>query len=320
MNQNSDSTKRQAAAAAAGATAGSSPIANDSMVWANDSVSQINPSPIKTHTEALGELLSASRAEFDGLLSKTQEIQERSWQMVQSLFEGLHLRVCREFEDTVASFAREIHDRAAYEASSVLEIFDVEARSRLAARVDEALGKIQQTQHCVEQELNAGVAENRKELAEISLQAREELQQQQRALLVNLEVEAKRKLDDLMASTINETATNAREMTNALTDELGKCSEQALQSFQARVESLAAAAASETEKLLATTTKSVLANIAEQARETFNQEVSEFLIQTLHNRLDQLGTALKQTGEDANPRRREEHSETAVEADSKVKV
>jgi hypothetical protein len=335
MNQNSDITKRQAAEAAAGAIAGTSPIANDSIAWDDDSASEIDlnsrtvaasssgqtdegSGPVKTHTEALGELLRASRVEFDGLLSKTQEIQERSWQMVQSLFEGLHLRVSREFEDTVASFAREIHDRAAYEASAVLENFDIEARSRLAARVDEALARIQQSGHRMEQELNAGVAENQKELAEISLQAREESQQQQRNLLVNLQDEAKKKFDDLMASTIDETAKNAREMMNALTDELRKCSEQALQAFQVRVESLGAAATSETEKLVATTTKSVLANIAEQTRETFNQEVSEFLIQALHNRLDQLGSALKQTGTDANPQRREEASETELETDGKV--
>jgi chromosomal replication initiation ATPase DnaA len=84
------------------------------------------------------------------------------------------------------------------------------------------------------------------------------------------------------------------------------------------VESLGAEAASETEKVLATTTKSVLANIAEQARETINQEVSEFLIQALHNRLDQLGSALKQTGANAGSRRQEEPSETEVEADSKL--
>src|SRR5690349_6515770 len=97
-----------------------------------DEVAPAN-SPLSVHTATLADALDTCESALDGLLSKTHDIHEQSWRAVQSLFKDLHLRLCQECEAAVAGFEKEIHERARFETYTLLEIVDVEAKSRLAA-------------------------------------------------------------------------------------------------------------------------------------------------------------------------------------------
>src|SRR5437660_1060493 len=90
---------------------------------------------LSVHSAALADVLGTCESALDGMLSKTHEIHKQSWSAVQSLFKDLHLRLVQECEAAIAGFEKEIHERARFETSTLLEIVDVEAKSRLAARV-----------------------------------------------------------------------------------------------------------------------------------------------------------------------------------------
>src|SRR6516165_1518573 len=90
---------------------------------------------------ALLDFFRASRTELEGLLAKSHEIQQESWRNLNSSFEELHSKLFQELEVASATFVSETRRRAQYEASAVLELFDVEASARLSARLDEALAK-----------------------------------------------------------------------------------------------------------------------------------------------------------------------------------
>src|SRR5215831_11049646 len=89
----------------------------------------------------LSDFLRASRTELESLRAKSHAIQQESLRNLNASFEELHAKLYQELEVASSTFVNETRRRAQYEASAVLELFDVEANARLSARLDEALAK-----------------------------------------------------------------------------------------------------------------------------------------------------------------------------------
>jgi hypothetical protein len=145
---------------------------------------------LSVHSVALAEVLGTCESVLDGLLSKTHEIHKQSWSAVQSLFKDLHLRLCQECEAATSAFEKEIHERARFETLTLLEIVDVEAKSRLAACVDGALEKTREAERRDQQERDEKLEAGRENLRETTESATRELQRQKAECLESFHLEA----------------------------------------------------------------------------------------------------------------------------------
>lgn len=244
-------------------------------------------------TYALIEALRVSRSALEGLLSKTHDIHEESWRSIQSLFEDLHLRLCQECEARVASFEREMHERGRYQTATLLEIVDVEAASRLAAHVDQALEKVQEAEQRSTQRLNDSVEACRTTLAEITNTATAELQQQKIACLQDLHGEAQKQLHELKQEHLSDFENTSGRTADASTANFTKWADDATLSYQKRLQDLAEKTTAELEKSLSTLTEAAVAQVSNEAQAVVKRETSTYLIQALRTRLDQLTNSLK---------------------------
>jgi hypothetical protein len=80
------------------------------------------------------------------LLTKTHEIHEESWRVMQRMFEDMHLKLSQEHQARFANFEKEISERGRYQTAALLDKIDLEAESRLAARLDHVLDKAQEAE------------------------------------------------------------------------------------------------------------------------------------------------------------------------------
>ena len=228
----------------------------------------------------LSAVLEASRVELDRLLGETQNLHERSWRVIHMLLEDSQLRASQAVDACLARFEKEIQDRITSEMAVMLQNFDVEAGARLAARLDQALATAKQRQHSIEQDLVVAVAENRKQLDQISTGAADGLRQREQSLLGDLKKEGERQLGEL-GKNANQISNNIQRLGDSLGAELKQRTEEAVQVFQSRIEQVWQEVVGRAEQRIAETARTCTAELAKQARQVVDREMSEFLSQAL---------------------------------------
>jgi hypothetical protein len=228
----------------------------------------------------LTAVLEASRIELDRLLAETQTIHERSWRIIHTLLEDSQLRASQAVDACLARFEKEIQERISGEISLSLENLDVEADARLTARLDQALANAKQRQVSIEQDLAVAVAENRKQLDQISTRTVEGLRDREQNLLADLQKEAEKQLARLAAAAgdIND---NIRRLGETAGTQLQAGVEKAVGAFQSRIEQVWQEMVSRAEKRLAETAQNSTAELAKQARQLVEREMSDFFSNAL---------------------------------------
>jgi hypothetical protein len=244
-------------------------------------------------SDALIEALRVSRSAMEGLLSKTHDIHEETWRSIQSLFENLHLRLCQECEARVATFEKEIHERGRYQTATLLEIADVEVASRLAAHVDQALEKEREAEQRSTQRLNDSVEVCRTSMAEITNTAMVELQRQKLACLQDLHGEAKKQLHELKLEHLSDFENASQKSADASIDRFTNWANDAIRSYEERLQRLAEEMTQQQEKRLSMLTEAAISQVSNEARAIITRETSTYLIEALRMRLDKLTTSLK---------------------------
>jgi len=245
------------------------------------------------HADALAEALRLSRSALEGLLAQTHNIHEASWRAVQSLFEDLHLRLCQECEARVAGFEKEIHDRGRYQTSALLEMFDVEAESRLAARIDQALDRAQEAERQSAKSLDEKVEATRANLTEITSKAAQELQQQKAACLEDFQAEALQRLSVSKTEHLGDFEKLAQIKADLLSEEFTKRATASLDAFHERLQGIAGEFTGQLEERLMALTEASIVRVSNEAQAVVTRETSTYLIQALRSRLDQLTNSLK---------------------------
>lgn len=225
-------------------------------------------------------VLEASRIELDRLLTETQTIHQRSWRIIQTLLEDSQLRASQAVDACLARFEKGIQERISSEMSLSLENLDVEAGARLTARLDQALASAKQRQSSIEQDLAVAVAENRKQLDQISTRAVEGLREREQNLLSDLQKEAETQLARL-AATATDISNNLRRLGESAGSELQASVDKAVGAFQSRIEQVWQEMVSRAEKRLAETAQNSTAELAKQARQLVEREMSEFFSNAL---------------------------------------
>jgi len=228
----------------------------------------------------LTTVMEASRAELDRLLAETQHLHERSWRAIHTLLEDSQLRASQAVDECLARFEQEIQARVSSEMAMMVENFEVEAGARLAARLDQALATAKQRQHSLEQDLAVAVTANRRQSDQISADAIDGLRQNAQSLSNDLQGEAERQLGEL-AKKATLVTTSIRHLGDSLSAELKQRAEEAVQFFQSRSEQVWQEFVTRAQQQLAETARSCTADLATQARQAVDQEMSEFLSQAL---------------------------------------
>lgn len=241
----------------------------------------------------LTDFLRASRAEFEGLFAKSQEIQQMGWQVLHSLLEELHTRLRQELETASGSYVKETRRRAEGETSAALELFDIELNARLAARVDDALARSQAAHQKMEQSLKARAEEYQHRLSELSAGALEALKQKAEAAAAGFRTELGATLDELRAQGLSEVSIRLEETTGELADAFAKRADSAVEAFNERVAASRKALVDETDKQISALTQSALAGLTKDL-ESAHRRLSAFVLDHLHQRLDQVAGALTQ--------------------------
>jgi F0F1-type ATP synthase membrane subunit b/b' len=231
-------------------------------------------------SRALAAVLDASRAELDQLLGETQKIHERSWRVIHTLLEDSQLRASQAMDACLVRFEKEIQDRISNEIATMLQNFDVEAGARLTARLDQALATAKQRQRSIEQDLAVAVAENRKQLDQISTGAVDALRQSEQSLLGDLKKEAERQLGEF-AKNASQISDNIQQLSDGLSAQLKQRTEEAVGVFQSRMEQVWQQAVERAEERITETAQTCTTELAKQARQVVDREMSEFLSQAL---------------------------------------
>jgi hypothetical protein len=243
---------------------------------------------------ALLDFFRASRTELEGLLAKSHEIQQQSWRSLNSSFEELHSKLYKELEGASTALVSETRRRAQYEASAVLELFDVEASARLSARLDEALAKARTACEEMGQSVKEAAQQHGQEaLANLLNSAGAQLQAKGDVILEGFRTELQNSLDAFKSKGASEVSDQLRETTAHLADDLRNRAEKAHEALNAQLTASGKAVIEETEKRIATLSQAALATLRQQA-ETVHRRTSEFVARDLRKRLDQLADALQQ--------------------------
>ena len=231
-------------------------------------------------SDALTTVLEASRAELDKLLTETQSIHERSWRVIHTLLEDSQLRASQAVDACLAQFEKEVRDRISSEMAMTLQNFDVEAGARLAARLDQALTAAKQRQRSIEQDLAVAVAENRKQLDQISTSAADGMRQREQSLLGDLQNEAARQVGELTKNA-SQISDNIRRLGDTIGTELKQRTEEAIGVFESRIEQTWQEIVGRAEKRIAETANTCTVELAKEARQVVDREMSEFLSHAL---------------------------------------
>jgi hypothetical protein len=243
---------------------------------------------------ALSDFFRASLAELGDLLARSHEIQQKSWQNLNASFVELHSKLCQELEAASATFATETRRRAQYEASAVLELFDVEASARLSARLDEALGKARAACEEMEPGLKEAAQQRSQEiLASLFTAAAEELQVKADVMLENFRAELQSSLDAFKSKGAIDVSDQLRETSALLADNLRNSADKTHEALKVQLTASGKAVIDETEKQIAALSQAALATLRQQA-ETVHRRTSEFVARDLRKRLDQVANALQQ--------------------------
>jgi hypothetical protein len=244
-------------------------------------------------SDILVEAVQVTRSALETLLSKTHDIQAESWRLIQSLFEDLHLKLCREFEGRLAGFEKEFHDRGRYQTTALLELVDLEAESRLAARVDEALDKAREGERRGVRSLDDKVEASRTSLAEIANKATQELERQKKTYLDDLQIDAQIYLGELKTQHTTDFRITVQKTEDELSQQFTQKTNDALQAFQERLSETGADIIGRMETRLMALTDTAIARVSSEAETIVTRETSSHLIEVLRGRLDQLMNSLK---------------------------
>ncbi|HEX4208800.1 MAG TPA: hypothetical protein VHY56_00285 [Candidatus Binataceae bacterium] len=242
--------------------------------------------------EALAEALRASRSGLEGLLAKTHEIHEQSWRAMQAVFEDLHQKLSKEHEARFAVFDKQVNERGRYQTAALLDKIDVEAESRLAARVDRALDKAQQAERQSMRSLEEKVEVGRASLIELTSTASQELQRQKTVLLTDLQADVQKHLGELKNEHAKHFDNLAKKTADSLSEQFAKRTAVASEAFQKRLQTVSEELTAQMEKKLAALTEAAVARISTEAQAVVARETSTHLIQALRKRLDQLAKTL----------------------------
>ncbi len=258
---------------------------------------------VDPNSRALSNILRDSRDELEGLLKKSQQIQEESSRALRSFMEVLHSKVSDELEGASTNFASEMRRRAQYEASTVLDVLEVEASARLSARLDEALAKLQAVQGQLESNLKEKTDECKRTLAEVSINSLQALEGKGQRMLDDFRTELQSTVETLRLKEVNDASDHLREGTNRLADQLQAKADQAFETMHRQLKASGKALVDETEKQILTCSQSALEGLRKHALEIVNRETSEFLLHDLRKRLDRVASAIEQV--DMGPTNRE---------------
>jgi hypothetical protein len=248
----------------------------------------------KSSAEALAEPLRASRLALDDLLTRTHAIHEQIWRTVESLLSDLHAKLHRECEARLADFEKEVAERGRYQTATLLDQIDLEAESRLAARVDRAMERAQESEGRGIQVLDEKVEASRATIVGIAGAATDELQRLKAASLEDLRADADRRLNALKVQHENDFQALAQKTAEALNDRLLKQSENRFQIFQERLKQLTDETGGQLETKLKALTDSALARASDDIQAMISRETSTYLIEALHKRLDRIASSLKE--------------------------
>jgi hypothetical protein len=200
----------------------------------------------------------------------------------------------QQLEEASASFVNETRRRAEYEMSALLELFDVEAEARLAARLDEALAKARVSCGEMEQGVKERTEQNSEAvLVKLSGSAVKDLQGKTEAILEAFRAELQSTLKTLTSEAVSETSEQLRKTAGKLADDLQSRADKAYGALSAQLTAAGKAVMTETEKQIAALSQAALANLGQQA-EAVHRKTSEFVVRDLRKRLDQVGNALQQ--------------------------
>ncbi len=271
-------------------------------------------------SESLGDFLRACRAELQGLLTKTEEIQQRSWQTVQSLLEEVHVRLERELAAASASFVHDTRQRVEQEASVALEVFGKEASARQAALVEEVAAQSQAARQKIEVSLQEGGEEAQKKLGELSRFALGEFEHKGEALFENFRNKLQKTLEELKKKGVEEVSEHLREVRGELATELRRRAEVGFEILNDQLGRAGKLQVEETQKHIAALSQSALAALTQEASEAVHQQVG-FGASVVKDMAEQTRAGLEsyfQQSSEAFRKQMEEMSEAALEKNRKV--
>jgi hypothetical protein len=264
-----DDSEAAATNAAAQSNSGPPPLVLPAANEVSKSVGQA-----RVPADLLAEPLRASHVALDGLLAKTHEIHEEIWRAVESLLADLHVKLRYECESRIAEFDKEIRERGQYQTATLLDQIDLEAESRLAARVDQALDKAQEAERRGSQMLNEKLEASRASFTEITAGATQELQRRKGAALEDLQTTAVKRLNDLKAEHESNFKALAEKNAEALNERLVRQADSKFQSFQERLKTLGDEATGQAQARLKSLTEAALAGAADDIRAMITRETS----------------------------------------------
>jgi len=244
-------------------------------------------------TDILAEALSMSRSTLDSLLLQTNEIHQTSWRAIQSAFEDLHLRLCRECETRVAGFAEEIRKRGRFEVTACLETVEVEVRSRLDAHVDQMLNKAEEWVQRGGQLLEAKVENSRTELEELATKTSHEVVEHARKCVDDLQTDGKKRIGELQSALAVECENTVHKSLESLREQFSKQVSDSVEAFQQQVERINAENAKSWNQRLKDWTDAAVARLSTEAHAIVTRETSAHLLETLRGRLEQMVNSLK---------------------------
>jgi hypothetical protein len=264
------------------------PINLESSAVASDG---INPGLVPT--EILAEAVHISRFALDGLLSKAHDLHEESWRTIQSLFEDLNIRLHREFEGRLADFEKEFSKQGRNQTTALLELIDLEAESRLTARLDETLVKAKEGERQRARSLEDTIEAGRTVLGEAANIAMQQLEQQKLTHLKDFKDDVQVCFEDLKTQQVADFQSVARRTEDELSEHFNKWTNDALKSVQERLSYIEAEITEHMKKSLSTLKETAIAEVASEVEAIVARETSTHLIQAVRSRLDQLMNSLK---------------------------
>jgi hypothetical protein len=242
---------------------------------------------------SLREPFNVSRAALDSLLAKTHDIHEQVWRVVQSLTADWHHQLRQECEARIAEFDREVSTRGANQTTALLDQIDLEAESRLAARVDHAIERVREAERRGLESLGEKVEASRTSFSEIAQSTTQEIQRQKAACLEGLQADAGKHLNDIKARHENDLKEIAQKTQTALNDVFVKQGADSMGAFQERLERLTDEIYARVEGRLSALADAALARLSNEIQAIVNRETSAALVETLRKRLDQIAHSLK---------------------------
>jgi hypothetical protein len=264
------------------------PINLESSAVASDG---INPGLVPT--ESLAEAVHISRSALDGLLLKAHDLHEESWRTIQSLFEDLNIRLGREFEGRLADFEEEVSKQGRNQTTALLELIDLEAESRLTARLDETLFKAKEGERQRARSLEDTIEAGRTVLGEAANIAMQQLEQQKLTHRKDFKDDLQVLFEDFKTQQVADFQSIARRTEDEFSEHFNKWTNDALKSVQERLSNIEAEITEQMKKSLSRLKETAIADVASEVEAIVARETSTHLIQAVRSRLDQLMNSLK---------------------------